>query len=130
MRAVLLHAFGPTDVLMPAEVPAPRPGPGQVAIDVEFASVTFVDTQIRAGAPPNPAMAPALPPFRATGSAGSSRRSARTWTPRWWGGAGARGHGGTARPDCAHARAATGGGALAALVGSEPAGQATNRRPS
>ena len=70
MRAVLLHAFGPTDVLMPAEVPAPRPGPGQVAINVEFASVTFVDTQIRAGAPPNPAMAPALPAIPGNGVGG------------------------------------------------------------
>ncbi len=37
------------------------PAPGQALIDVQFASVTFVETQVRAGHPPHPSMAPHLP---------------------------------------------------------------------
>jgi hypothetical protein len=32
-----------------------------VGVDVELANVTFVETQIRAGHPPHPAMNPTLP---------------------------------------------------------------------
>jgi NADPH2:quinone reductase len=48
-------------VLRWAEVPDPVPGPGEVLVDVDAVGVTFVETQIRAGRPPNPAMLPALP---------------------------------------------------------------------
>ena len=52
MRAVLLSEFGPPEVLVPADVPDPVPGPGQALIDVEIANITFVETQIRAGKAP------------------------------------------------------------------------------
>jgi NADPH2:quinone reductase len=61
MRAVMLRQFGPPEVLEVTDVPTPEPGPGQVAIDVEVANVTFVETQIRAGRPPVPGMLPTLP---------------------------------------------------------------------
>ena len=61
MRAVVLSRFGPPGGLAMAEVPDPAPGPGQLVIDVEIANITFVETQVRAGRSPNPAMAPALP---------------------------------------------------------------------
>ena len=70
MRAVVLDAFGPPDVLVPTEVPAPTVGAGQVLIDVELANVTFVETQVRAGNPPNPAMTPALPTIPGNGVGG------------------------------------------------------------
>ena len=70
MRAVVLEAFGPPDVLVPTEVPAPAVGAGQVLIDVELANVTFVETQVRAGNPPNPAMTPALPTIPGNGVGG------------------------------------------------------------
>lgn len=44
-----------------AKLPDPAPGPGQVVVEAAFANITFVETQVRAGRPPNPAMAPALP---------------------------------------------------------------------
>jgi NADPH:quinone reductase-like Zn-dependent oxidoreductase len=56
MRAVILGEFGPPEVLVPTTVADPVPGPGQVLIDVAYANVTFVETQVRAGQPPNPAM--------------------------------------------------------------------------
>ncbi|NHD19315.1 MULTISPECIES: zinc-binding dehydrogenase [unclassified Actinopolyspora] len=49
MRAVRMKKFGPPEVLEPAEVPAPVAGEGQVLIEVVFASITFVETQVRSG---------------------------------------------------------------------------------
>ena len=61
MQAVWMKEFGGPEVLVPAETPDPRPGPGQVLIDVVFASVTFVETQIRAGTGPMRAEPPLIP---------------------------------------------------------------------
>jgi NADPH:quinone reductase len=68
--AVMLAEFGPPSVLVPAELPDPVPGPGQVVVETAFANITFVETQIRAGRPPNPAMAPALPAVLGNGVGG------------------------------------------------------------
>lgn len=70
MRAVLLRRFGEPRELALAEVADPVAGPGQVLISVEFASITFVETQIRSGHPPVPAMAPALPVIPGNGVGG------------------------------------------------------------
>lgn len=48
MRVVWLTALGGPDVLVPGDSPDPRPGPGQVVVDVAYANVTFVETQFRA----------------------------------------------------------------------------------
>jgi NADPH2:quinone reductase len=71
MEAVVLREFGPPDVLRPEDVPAPSAGLGEVVIGVEFASITFVETQIRAGRPPSPAMLPALPAILGNGVGGT-----------------------------------------------------------
>ena len=39
-------------------------------IDVEYANLTFVETQVRAGRPPHPAMLPALPAILGNGVGG------------------------------------------------------------
>ena len=70
MRAVVLRAFGPPEHLVAEDVPAPSPGPGQVLVDVAVASITFVETQIRAGRPPHARMAPALPVILGNGVGG------------------------------------------------------------
>src|SRR3954452_3120294 len=70
MRAAVLHEFGPPEMLRTEEVPDPVPGPGQVVVEVSAAGITFVETQVRAGRPPNPAMAPALPAILGNGVAG------------------------------------------------------------
>ncbi|MBO4209379.1 zinc-binding dehydrogenase [Micromonospora echinofusca] len=49
MRAVWLTEFGGPEVLVPGEAPEPVPGPGQVLVKVDYANVTFVETQFRAG---------------------------------------------------------------------------------
>jgi NADPH:quinone reductase len=70
VRAVLLCEFGPAGNLVPAELPDPVPGPGQALIDVEIAGITFVETQVRAGRAPNPAMLPPLPAVLGNGVGG------------------------------------------------------------
>ena len=70
MRAVVLNQFGPPSELVSAELPDPLPGPGQVVVAVEAASITFVETQIRAGHPPHPSMSPALPVVLGNGVGG------------------------------------------------------------
>jgi NADPH:quinone reductase len=70
MRAVVMNEFGPPDVLVETPVADPVPGPGQVLVEVEIANVTFVETQIRAGRAPNPAMLPRLPAILGNGVGG------------------------------------------------------------
>jgi NADPH:quinone reductase-like Zn-dependent oxidoreductase len=48
MRAVWLKEFGGPEVLVAADTPDPVAGPGQVLIEVAFANITFVETQLRA----------------------------------------------------------------------------------
>jgi NADPH:quinone reductase len=71
MRAVVMREFGPPRVLQLAEAAEPQAGPGQALIDVEIANITFVETQVRAGRPPHPAMLPALPAILGNGVGGT-----------------------------------------------------------
>jgi NADPH2:quinone reductase len=70
VQASVIHEFGPPSVLVPESVPDPAPGPDQVIIEVEIANVTFVETQVRSGHPPNPAMLPPLPAILGNGVGG------------------------------------------------------------
>ena len=57
MRVVHLTAFGGPEVLQPATVPDPEPGPGQVRIDLVRAALNHRDVWIREGRPgPLPAI--------------------------------------------------------------------------
>lgn len=71
MRAVVIREFGPPEVLEPAEAEEVRAGPDDVVINVEFANITFVETQVRAGRPPHPSMLPALPAILGNGVGGT-----------------------------------------------------------
>jgi len=51
MRAVWLKEFGGPDNLLAGQAADPVAGPGEVLIDVTFANITFVETQLRAGGP-------------------------------------------------------------------------------
>ncbi|MFC4000486.1 zinc-binding dehydrogenase [Prauserella oleivorans] len=62
MKAVWLTRFGGPDVLVPGEAPDPEPGPGEVLVDVEYAGITFVETQFRrSGFGPFRAEPPVIP---------------------------------------------------------------------
>ncbi|MFE5240179.1 MULTISPECIES: NAD(P)-dependent alcohol dehydrogenase [unclassified Streptomyces] len=49
MRAVQFDRFGPPEVLRIVDVPTPRPGPGEVLVEVHAASVDAGETAFRAG---------------------------------------------------------------------------------
>ena len=57
-------------MLVPEDVADPGPTDNEVLVAVERVSVTFVETQIRAGHPPSPAMLPALPAILGNGVGG------------------------------------------------------------
>ena len=75
MKAVVMDEFGPPRVLRVEDVPGPSSDPAAVVIGVEFASVTFVETQVRAGRPPSKAMLPALPAILGNGVGGTVTRA-------------------------------------------------------
>ena len=75
MRAVVMREFGPPGVLEPAEVDEVWAGLGEVVIEAEFANVTFVETQIRAGRAPHPSLLPALPAILGNGTGGKIGRA-------------------------------------------------------
>ena len=84
VRAVMLPAFGPPGNLAVAEVPDPVPGPGQVLVNVHIANITFVETQVRAGTTPNPAMLPQLPAVLGNGVGGVVASAGAGVARRWW----------------------------------------------
>ncbi|MEU3853738.1 NADP-dependent oxidoreductase [Streptomyces sp. NPDC029554] len=49
MKAIVFDAFGGTEVLHEAEIDIPRPGPGQVRVQVRAVGVNPVDGKIRSG---------------------------------------------------------------------------------
>ncbi|NUW41812.1 zinc-binding dehydrogenase [Nonomuraea rhodomycinica] len=74
MRAVVMDRFGGPEVLSVREVEDPVPGPGQVLVAVDYAGITYVETQVRAGRGPAAHQRPPLP--RIPGNAVGGRVSA------------------------------------------------------
>jgi NADPH:quinone reductase len=60
MRAVVLQATGGPEMLVPAEVPEPTAGPGQVLVRTEAIAVSRGETMMRSGAIPLPYALPAV----------------------------------------------------------------------
>lgn len=54
MRAIQVSRAGGPEVLEPAELPEPSPGPGQLLVEVAAAGVNFIDTYRRSGVYPTP----------------------------------------------------------------------------
>lgn len=61
MHAIRITAHGGPEVLTPADVVDPRPGPGDVLVAVEAAGVNYIDTYLRTGTyPRRPPFVPGL----------------------------------------------------------------------
>lgn len=68
MTAVVLDGFGGPEVLKAAKVARPRPGPGEILIEVQAAGVNRPDVLQRKGAYPPPSGAPAWPGLEVAGT--------------------------------------------------------------
>ena len=67
MTAVVLRGAGGPEVLVPEARPVPRPGPGQILVEVHAAGVNRPDVLQRMGAYPPPAGAPDWPGLEVAG---------------------------------------------------------------
>lgn len=67
MTAIVLQGAGGPEVLVPADMPVPRAGPGQILIEVHAAGVNRPDVLQRMGVYPPPAGAPEWPGLEVAG---------------------------------------------------------------
>ena len=79
MTAVTLDGKGGPDVLVPASVPTPAPGPGQVLIKVAAAGVNRPDIQQRMGAYPPPAGHSPYPGLEVAGHVAAVGERVKRW---------------------------------------------------
>ena len=68
MRAQIIRRFGAPDVFEPVELPDPRPGPGEVLVQVAAAGINPVDYKLRRA---GPQIAPDLPAVLGCDAAGT-----------------------------------------------------------
>ncbi len=68
MRAIVVRRTGGPEVLEPAELPDPQPGPGQLLVDVTAAGVNFADIYRRQGSPPYVPELPYVPGVEGAGA--------------------------------------------------------------
>ena len=85
MRAIVVREFGGPEVLVPSDVDEPSVLAHTAIVDVALASITFVETQLRAGLPPHPSMLPALPWIPGNGVGGVVTAIGDGVDPSWLG---------------------------------------------
>jgi NADPH:quinone reductase len=68
MRAIRVTEIGEADVLKPASVPVPQPGPGEALVRVAYAGVNFADVWMRRGAVGAAMPVPFTPGLEAAGT--------------------------------------------------------------
>ena len=74
MRAIQVSRFGGPEVLVPAEVPAPVAGPGQLLIEVDAAGVNYADTHRTDGSTTTIVELPFIPGSEVIGRTRDGRR--------------------------------------------------------
>ena len=80
MRAITIPEFGDADALVPADVPAPVPGPAQVLVDVVAAGVNRADVMQRMGHYPPPKGASELPGLEVSGRVAALGEGVTGWS--------------------------------------------------
>src|SRR5215203_3141501 len=68
MRAAVITAHGPPEVLQVQERPDPVAGPGEVVVDVAAAGVNFADTMARVGMYPDAPKPPMVVGYEVAGT--------------------------------------------------------------
>ena len=81
MKAIRISEFGDARVLEPAEVPEPRPGEGEVLIEVKAAGVNYADILMRQGSYSGGLSLPYVPGFEAAGVVRETGRGVHDWKP-------------------------------------------------
>lgn len=74
MRAIQITEFGGPEVLVPAELPDPVPGPGELLVEVSRAGVNFADTHHAENSYLAEASLPLVPGGEVVGRTGDGRR--------------------------------------------------------
>jgi putative PIG3 family NAD(P)H quinone oxidoreductase len=81
MKAVVITEPGGPEMLQLAEVPDPRPGPGEVLLDVAATAVNQADLLQRQGFYPPPPGAPQWPGLECSGTVAEVGEGVRGWAP-------------------------------------------------
>jgi putative PIG3 family NAD(P)H quinone oxidoreductase len=81
MHAVVITEPGGPEVLRWTEVPDPRPGPGEVLVDVAASAVNRADVMQRQGFYPPPAGAPPYPGLECSGTVAAVGPGVTGWQP-------------------------------------------------
>lgn len=68
MKAIVVVSPGGYDRLLVSDVPEPKPGPGEVLVDVAFAGCNWGDTQVRNGTYSYPVKYPIVPGYEVAGT--------------------------------------------------------------
>lgn len=68
MKAIVVSSPGGYDKLVVSQMPDPRPGPGEVLLDVTFAGCNWGDAQVRNGTYSYPVKYPIVPGFEVAGT--------------------------------------------------------------
>jgi NADPH2:quinone reductase len=68
MKAIQIKAPGPVENMVLADVPDPRPGPGQVLVKVAAASINYLDVMLRTGRHPLDSPLPWIPGVECSGT--------------------------------------------------------------
>src|SRR3972149_2578112 len=111
MQAAIIHEYGPPSVLGLGEFPDPKPGPGEVVVELRAAALNRRDTYLRKGA--NPAYRFPLPLILGSDGAGVRRGTGAGgggFPMLPWGGRGGGAAGGAAPAAAAAPRAPPPGG--------------------
>lgn len=74
MRAIQITEFGGPEVLIPTELPAPEPGPGQILVDVTRSGINFADTHQAENSYLAPSTLPMIPGAEIAGRTTDGRR--------------------------------------------------------
>jgi len=74
MRAIVVTRFGGPEALVPAELPDPEPGPGQLLVEVAHAGVNFADTHQAENTYLSPSLLPLVPGGEVVGRTLEGRR--------------------------------------------------------